>query len=194
MYVCMCVCVVRQRSSFWSSMLKNGLPIRWTWVGESWQMPAKNCTFSTESAHTSTMHGNTVITIKRIIFYLLHSHSHSLSPCLSICLSAFSSFFFTFPFHFFASFSSFPFNSSSISFPYRYLYFAYTAVYVSIHSIARSLFLYVCTTFVTFQYLADSYRMGTNSVFNWKKNYPFQQLNLKPWYAPNWAKKRSQPN
>lgn len=91
-------------------MLKNGLPIRWTWVGESWQMPAKNCTFSTESAHTSTMHGNTVITIKRIIFYLLHSHSHSLSPCLSICLSAFSSFFFTFPFHFFCFIFLLPFQ------------------------------------------------------------------------------------
>lgn len=71
-------------------------------------MPAKNCTFSTESAHTSTMHGNTVITIKRIIFYLLHS----LSSCLSICLSAFSSFFFTFPFpfHFFCFIFLLPFQ------------------------------------------------------------------------------------
>lgn len=189
----MYACVVRQRSSFWSSMLKNGLPIRWTWVGESWQLPVKNCTFSTESAHSHTHQHNTwSYSNNNQTNYILSSslalsrsaHSPSLSRSIYF-------FIFLLPSHFISSFSRF-------SFPYRYLYFAYAVLYVFIYSIARapararSLCLYhICYFSISGRFISH----GNKQRFQLKKNYPFQQLNLKLWYAPNWAKKTwSEPN
>lgn len=145
----MCVRVrERERRSFWSSTLKNGLPIRWTWVGESWQMPVENCTFSTDLAHTRHrhMHGNTVITIKRIIFHLLRSLSSS----------ARSNFSFIFLLPFISSFIPFPF-------PYRYLYI------LPVHLLARSLSPCLCITIVCFSISGRFISHGNKQSFQLKK-------------------------
>lgn len=128
----------------------------------------KNCTFSTDSA--PTIHGNTSNNNQT---NYISSPSHCLSSLRVV-------FFFYFP-----PFFSFHFNFHSF-FVSVSLFILPTVVYVYINSITP----YISNIFVTFLFLGDSYRMGGNSILQpKKKNYPFQQLNLKLWYALNWAKK-----
>lgn len=118
-------------------MLKNGLPIRWTWVGESWQMPVKNCTFSTESAHTSisTIHGK--YSNNNQTNYIL---SASLALSLSACLCLFLILFHFLVLLIFCHFPP-PSLSFQVSFVFRFRIVIHTLPILWIHSIAISVYV-----------------------------------------------------